>query len=152
MFEKVFSMKITLGLATATAALALTACGGNDRIAPVGNAPAQLTQIGVNAYLYQAAVDTLGFAPLLQADAMNGVVLTDWFASSEAPNERMKITAAILDAGLRADAVRVTAVRQVNENGAWVSAPVEAATVQKLEDIILTRARDLRRTTIAPSG
>jgi hypothetical protein len=28
-------------------------------------------------------------------------------------------------------------------------APVQAATVQKLEDIILTRARDLRRAAIA---
>ena len=143
-------MKISLGLGTALAALALSACGGGSTVAPVRTAPSQLTQIGVNAYLYQAAVDTLSFAPLLQSDASNGVVLTDWFASNQAPGERMKITAAILDAGLRADAVRVTAVRQVNENGAWVSAPVEAATVQKLEDIILTRARDIRRTTIAP--
>ena len=34
-------------------------------------------------------------------------------------------------------------------NVAWVDAPVAAATVQKLEDIILTRARDLRRAAIA---
>ena len=31
----------------------------------------------------------------------------------------------------------------------WVAAPVAAATVQKLEDIILTRARDLRRSSVA---
>jgi len=30
----------------------------------------------------------------------------------------------------------------------WIDAPVQAATVQKLEDIILTKARDLRRQTI----
>ena len=49
---------------------------------------------------------------------------------------------------LRADALRVAASRQVNQSGAWVDAPVKAATVQKLEDIILTRARDLRRTAV----
>ena len=42
-------------------------------------------------------------------------------------------------------ALRVAASRQVNEGGNWVEAPVQAATVQKLEDIILTKARDLRR-------
>ncbi len=48
-----------------------------------------------------------------------------------------------------ADALRVAASRQINQGGVWVDAPVSAATVQKLEDIILTRARDLRRTTVS---
>jgi hypothetical protein len=30
------------------------------------------------------------------------------------------------------------------QGGQWVAAPVQAATVQKLEDIILTKARDLQ--------
>jgi hypothetical protein len=61
----------------------------------------------------------------------------------------VKLTVSILDADLRADALRVAASRQVNQNGVWVDAPVSAATVQKLEDIILTRARDLRRSSVA---
>jgi len=65
------------------------------------------------------------------------------------PTERMKVTVTILDQDLRADAVRVAALRQVNQGGQWVAAPVQAATTQKLEDLILTRARDLRRTSIA---
>jgi hypothetical protein len=40
-------------------------------------------------------------------------------------------------------------LREINRNGQWVSAPVQAATTQKLEDIILTKARDLRRASIA---
>jgi len=61
----------------------------------------------------------------------------------------VKLTVTVLDQDLRADALRVAASRQVLQNGAWVGAPVTAATVQKLEDIILTRARDIRRTTVA---
>ena len=65
------------------------------------------------------------------------------------PGERVKVTVSILDQDLRADAVRVAASRQVlQQGGVWIDAPVEAATVQKLEDVILTRARDLRRRTI----
>ena len=63
---------------------------------------------------------------------------------------RMKVTVSILDQDLRADAIRVAALREVSTNGQWVAAPVQAATVQKLEDVILTRARDLRRQAIAP--
>jgi hypothetical protein len=60
----------------------------------------------------------------------------------------MKLTVSILDQDLRADALRVAASRQIAQNGAWVDAPVQAATVQKLEDIILTKARDLRRSAV----
>ena len=104
-----------------------------------------MTTIGVNAYLWRAALDTVSFAPLLQADANTGVIITDWYTNPKSPGERVKLTVAILDQDLRADALRVAASRQVNQGGAWVDAPVSAATVQKLEDIILTRARDLRR-------
>jgi hypothetical protein len=60
----------------------------------------------------------------------------------------VKLTVSIVDADLRADALRVAASRQIFQNGTWIDAPVAAATVQKLEDIILTRARDLRRASV----
>jgi hypothetical protein len=90
----------------------------------------------------------VSFAPLLQADSNSGVIITDWYANPKAPGERVKLTVSILDQDLRADALRVAASRQVYQNGGWVDAPVTAATVQKLEDIILTRARDLRRAAV----
>jgi hypothetical protein len=135
--------------AAALALVALTATGcARNRNAPTQHAPSRMTTIGVNGYLWQAALDTVYFAPLLQADANSGVIITDWYANPQAPGERVKLTVTVLDQDLRADALRVAASRQVLQNGAWVEAPVTAATVQKLEDIILTRARDIRRTTI----
>ena len=129
-------------------ALAASGCARNRNV-PTQLAPATMTTIGVNAYLWRAALDTVSFAPLLQADANSGVIITDWYANPQAAGERVKLTVTILDQELRADALRVAASRQVMRNGAWIEAPVTAATVQKLEDIILTRARDIRRTTIA---
>jgi hypothetical protein len=112
-------------------------------------AASQVTTIGVNAYLWRAALETLSFAPLAQTDSNGGVLVTEWYANPQNPGERAKVTVAILDRDLRADALRVTAARQVQQNGQWVDAPVTAATVQRLEDIILTRARDLRRASMA---
>ena len=136
---------------TATAlivfALATAGCSSN-RTVPTQLAPAHVTTLAVNSYLWRAAVDTVSFAPLVQANPSSGVIITDWYSSPRAPGERVKLTVAVLDPDLRADAVRVSAARQVNQNGAWVDAPVSAATVQKLEDIILTRARDLRRAAV----
>jgi Domain of unknown function (DUF3576) len=131
-----------------TVALASAGCARNRNL-PNQLAPSKVTTIGVNAYLWRAAVDAVSFAPLLQANANNGVIITDWYANPKAPGERVKLTVSILDQDLRADALRVAASRQVNQNGVWVDAPVSAATVQKLEDIILTRARDLRRSSVA---
>lgn len=130
------------------AVLALAACGGRDRPTTELQA-AQINTIGVNSYLWRAALDAVSFAPLLQADSNGGVIVTDWYANPANPGERVKLTVTILDQDLRADALRVAASRQVNEGGNWVEAPVQAATVQKLEDIILTKARDLRRQALA---
>ena len=131
----------------ASLALGASACSRNKEI-PNRLAPSRMTSIGVNAYLWKAAIDTVSFAPLLQADSNGGVIVTDWYASPTNPGERIKLTISILDQDLRADALRVAASRQINQNGNWVDAPVAAATVQKLEDIILTRARDLRRASV----
>jgi len=126
----------------------LAACGGQER--PGADlAASQVNTIGVNSYLWRASLETVSFAPLLQADSAGGVIVTDWYANPSNPGERVKLTVSILDQDLRADALRVAASRQVAQGGGWVDAPVQAATVQKLEDIILTKARELRRQAVA---
>ena len=139
-------------LHTTAAALLVFAIAGSgcarNRNVPNALAPSKVTTIAVNSYLWRAAIDTVSFAPLLQANPSSGVIITDWYANPRAPGERVKLTVAVLDPDLRADALRVSATRQVLQNGNWVDAPVSAATVQKLEDIILTRARDLRRSAV----
>ncbi len=126
----------------------LSACGGKER--PKADiAASQVTTIGVNSYLWRATLDALAFMPLTQTDSNGGVILTDWYVNPDNPSERMKINVSILDQDLRADALRVAASRQIRNGGTWVDAPVKAATTQKLEQIILTKARDLRRGAIS---
>lgn len=142
--------RLAIRAVMATAALAaLGACGKKER--PKADlAAANINTIGVNSYLWRATLDTLSFMPLLQTDSNGGVIVTDWYANPSNPAERVKVNVTILDQDLRADALRVVATRQVAiSSGNWVEAPVQAATIQKLEDIILTKARDLRRSSIA---
>jgi hypothetical protein len=136
-------------IAFAIALVSLTAACGHKSRPKAELAPSQVTTIGINAYLWRASLDTVSFMPLLQTDSNGGVIVTDWYVNPNTPGERMKLTVTILDRDLRADAVRVAASRQVLTVGQWLDAPVQAATVQKLEDIILTKARDLRRNAVS---
>ncbi|WP_156503273.1 DUF3576 domain-containing protein, partial [Tistrella mobilis] len=101
--------------------------------------------IGVNSFLWRASLDTISFMPLASADPFGGVLITDWYSAPETPGERMKLTVYILDRQLRADGIRVAAFKQRrDETGAWVDQPVEPAVATRIEDAILTRARQLR--------
>ena len=81
----------TTAAALLVLALAGSGCARNKQI-PNRLAPSRMTSIGVNSYLWRAALDTVSFAPLVQADANSGVIITDWYANPKAPGERVKLT------------------------------------------------------------
>jgi len=102
-------------------------------------------RLPVNKYLWQGALDTLSFLPLASTDPFTGVIATEWGTTPEAPGERFKVTAYILNSGLSAAALKVAVFRELQtEGGLWVPAPVSADTARQLEDAILTRARQIR--------
>ncbi|MDP2245168.1 DUF3576 domain-containing protein [Pseudomonas sp.] len=110
----------------------------------------EAAQIGVNAYLWRASLDTLSFMPLASADPYGGVVITDWYTNPEKPDERFKATVYILDTRLRADGLNVTVFKQVSDGaGGWTDAPTAAQTETDIENAILTKARQLRLANIS---
>lgn len=107
--------------------------------------PGQGSGIAVNAFLWRASLDTLAFMPLASADPFGGVIITDWYNPSESPNERFKITVYILDRALRSDGIRANVFRQQKTGtDSWVDARADEAMGKDLEDVILTRARQIR--------
>lgn len=140
---------IVTSLVVLSLAVSVGACSRSKKPKMGLEAPARVSTIGVNAYLWRASLDTLGFMPIAQVDSNGGVIVTDWYTTPGAPNERVKVTVSILDTELRADALKVAAVRQTLAGSGWVDAAVRAGTVQKLEEVILGRARDLRRAQMA---
>jgi hypothetical protein len=81
--------------------------------------------------------------PLASADPFGGVIITEWYSAADAPDERLKVTIYILDRRLRADGVRVSVFKQVRQGDQWLDAPVAADTAPKIENAILTRARQM---------
>lgn len=118
----------------------LTLGGADDENGTGGNNP-----LGVNSFLWRATLDTLAFLPLASPDPFGGVITTDWYEDPEARGERYKVNALILDRNLRASSLKITVFRQVKaKNGEWESAAVDASMGRKLEDTVLTRARQMR--------
>lgn len=100
--------------------------------------------IGVNGFLWRASLDTVSFLPLSSADPFGGVIITDWYTPPESPRERFKVNVFILGKQLRSDGIRVAVFRQELRDGNWADAEVADGAATKLEDAILTRAREIR--------
>ena len=100
--------------------------------------------LAINSYLWRASLDTISFMPLASADPFGGVILTDWYSNPKKPKERFKINIFILDKQLRSDGVKVKVFNEVLTNGRWTASTIAEGTARKLEDTILTRARQLR--------
>lgn len=164
-----FSSKRFVHIAAAVALLGLTACEGVSRErADVESRDEQIRResgklfgdinllgglsddepnsgIGVNGFLWRASLDTLSFLPLSSADPFGGVIITDWYAPPESPEERFKVTVYILGRELRSDGVRVAVFRQKRDGAnEWLDANTGQNTSTNLENAILTRARELR--------
>jgi hypothetical protein len=138
------------GFSRAAAALvvmfSLAACG-SDRPDPAelqDRGALTVNGVGVNAYLWRGALDSVAFMPLASADPFGGVIMTDWYAPPGVTGERMKVNVLILGRELRADGVRVSVFRQTEGRSGWQDAEVAPQTATELENVILTKARQLR--------
>lgn len=119
----------------------LTIFGGKKKDQDAGG----LTGIGVNSYLWRATLDTISFMPLMSADPFGGVITTDWYEDPSKRKERFKLSVLIFDRKLRADALKVSVFRQVQDaKGGWRDDQASEKVARDLENKILTRARELR--------
>lgn len=100
----------------------------------------------VNALLWRAALDIASFVPLDDIDTFGGSIVTEWHQRADNPNQRLKITIFVLGVELRSDAVKVQTYTQKKSGNDWVDSGRDEALARRLEDLILTRARELRAT------
>jgi hypothetical protein len=102
--------------------------------------------IGVNSFLWRASLETISFMPVTAADPFGGVIITDWHTPGETPNERFKLNIYIMGKELRADGVKVAVFRQMKDASGtgWVDANTPDQTSTRIEDAILTKARQMR--------
>ncbi|MEE9387123.1 MAG: DUF3576 domain-containing protein [Paracoccaceae bacterium] len=93
------------------------------------------SEIQVNKYLWNAALEVLSFLPIQSADPFTGVIVTG-FGTPPGGGRSYRATIFIRDPALEA---RSLSLALVSRNGA-----VNGATIRAVEDAILSRARQLR--------
>jgi hypothetical protein len=103
----------------------------------------------VNALLWRAALDIASFVPLDDVDTFGGSIVTEWHQSESSKNQRLKLAIFVIGRELRSDAVKVQAYLQNKRGAEWIDAGRDEALGRKLEDLILTRARELRATSVS---
>ena len=127
-------------------ALALAGCSAVQSLNPFGarnDAPPteQAARVrggdtvAVNRYLWNASLDVLNFLPIQTVDPFTGVIVTG-FGTPPGGSRAYRATVLINDPALDARSLKVSLVTR--------SGPASPATVQAIEDAILTRARQLR--------
>jgi hypothetical protein len=98
----------------------------------------------VNALLWRAALDIASFVPLDDVDTFGGSIVTEWYQSADQPNQRLKLSFFVTGLELRSDAITVQAYLQKRAGDSWIDAGRNDQLARRLEDLVLTRARELR--------
>ena len=80
------------------------------------------------------------------------VSLTEWYIPEDQPNRRLKLAVFVVGLELRSDAIQVRAYVQTRDGNDWANAGRDAELGRKLEDLILTRARELRAAAISETS
>ena len=101
------------------------------------NRDSQSEKLYVNSFLWRASLDVLSIAPFQSTDAFGGIIVTEWFKKND---QQIKLTALIKSRDLRSEGINIKAYIKNNKN----EISEDIALSRKIEDLILTKARELR--------
>lgn len=103
----------------------------------------------VNALLWRAALDIASFVPLDDVDTFGGSIITEWHHLQTNTDQRLKLVIFVIGRELRSDAIKVQAHVQKRNGEEWISAGRDESLGRNVENLILTRARELRANMMA---
>jgi hypothetical protein len=117
---------------------------GGTKLLDLASSDTTSNGMPVNALLWRAALDIASFVPLDDVDTFGGSIVTEWYQSADQPNQRLKLSFFVTGVELRSDAITVQAYLQKRAGDSWVDAGRDDQLARRLEDLVLTRARELR--------
>ena len=99
--------------------------------------------------LWRASLDTISFMPLLTADYGGGIIVTDWYNSTDDENQSIKISIQFLSNEIRSDALDIKVFKkkcEINKNCKIVNS--EGKLNNELKLAILKKAAILEKENI----
>lgn len=110
------------------------------------------TGLPINALLWRASLDIASSIPLDDVDTFGGTIVTEWYQLDEADEERIKLAIFVLDRELRSDGIRVIVYLQKKDGAGWRDAGTDPEMGLQLEELILTRAREIRASSVSETN
>ena len=106
----------------------------------------------INALLWRASLDIVATVPLDDVDTFGGTIVTEWYQLNQDSDERIKLAIFVLDRELRSDGIRVIVYVQNRVGDVWQDSGTDVDMGQQLEELILTRAREIRAAGVVESN
>ena len=103
-----------------------------------------LTSMPINELLWKSSLDTLEFMSFEKVDPFGGIIISDWFINASSSKLRNKVIVSFSNSELKATSIKVSVVREKYEEEKWISDGYSDGLARKIEDLILSRARELR--------
>ena len=106
-----------------------------------------VTSVGfpINPYLWRGSLDTISFMPLVSADPMAGIIITDWYTDQNNIKQRCKLNIFIRGVELKTDNLKVNSFCQtLNDDNNWIDEKVSSENNIKIENAILNKAKKIR--------
>ena len=100
-------------------------------------------EFGTSNVLWRAALKTLEFLPLQNADYSGGVLVYDWYSDNNS-NELIKVTVRFLNNEVRSDSLQITAHKKTCINEKCSVTKLDNNFSSEIKDSILTAARALK--------
>ena len=122
---------------------------GGIKLSDFGDKAKPDTSMPVNALAWRAALDIAAILPLADVDTFGGTIVTEWYSLSSKPDERIKLTIFVIGRELRSDSVSVRVHVQKRSADGWSDAARDETFASRIEDLILSRARELRAESLA---
>jgi len=126
-----------------------TGKAGGIKLSDLGSKSEPDSLLPVNAIAWRAALDIAALLPLSEVDTFGGTIVTEWYSMPSRPDERIKLTIFIIGRELRSDSVSVRVYVQKRSADGWHDAARDEAFARQIEDLILSRARELRAESLA---
>ena len=98
----------------------------------------------INVFLWRGALETIDFMPLSSADPIGGIIITDWYSTTDNEEERCKLNIFITGQNLKTENLKVTSFCQSFKNQIWVNKTTDKNNNIKIENAILNKAKKLK--------